>query len=530
MVAVRSLAGVSGFLISIFVPLFFVAALLFGAAELYAHIIRERAFDSMETFTREIRLVSELVSRGGLSNRGRVPPSSGAASDSRLGASVAEGPALLPLQSLEAQGDETKALARRAMELPFSGAEVRASYGGMVRALAEAQRMSPSQSVNTQGAVSEWIPLYCEALAAFGEAIRAEPQDARLLMQWANLRQILGSTSCSAAYTAGDYKEALLKALDIDPTNTDAQYAAGLIFRWGGDIDTASKLFHSVLRYHPSLSANQERQIYASIDSPDRLTQIVPARFPQALKASRYFLSDPGAVRTVAVREPGFLSALEVLQLEALKESHEQYTSGLLPFSMHLQRLNELTDFAATTQIRQELDRRLAVLLVRAGDPGLAHYLEERQRLYELEVMRSSIAGDTRPLKSSLVEWGGAGSYFADEFYQSVGFFLAPQQGVQAIEMRFSARPSQAFRSALRVYVSSDNKNWSEIEQRGPPHTFSLGSKHFVVLRVPTKGESYWKVHFANASRERKLLTSLSEGVRVFGLSARQVPHEQTSN
>jgi tetratricopeptide (TPR) repeat protein len=412
------------------------------------------------------------------------------------------------------------------MELPFAGAAVRASYGGMVRALAEAQRLSRSQSIPSEGSTNDWIPLYCEALAAYGDAIRAEPQQARLLMQWANLRQILGSTACPAPYTAGDYKEALLKALEIDPTNTDAQYAAGLIFRWGGDIDTASQLFNSVLRYHPSLSTNQERQIYASIDSAERLTRIVPARFPQVLKASRYFLADPGAVSTVAVREPAFLASIEMLQLGALKESHEAYTAGLLPFSMHLQRLDALTDVAATTQIRQELDRRLAVLLVRAGDAGLAHYLEERQRLYELEVIPSSIAGDTRPLKSSLVEWGGAGSYFADEFYQSVGFFLAPQQGVRAVELRFGARPSQAFRNALRVYVSSDNRNWSEIEQRGAPQVFGLGSKHFVVLRVPTRGEPYWKVHFANASRERKLLTSLSEGLRVYGLSARQVPRE----
>ncbi len=512
-------------LVFVIIPLFAIGLLTSSVLELRAYLIGKEAVERMQAFQQDLRVASgsrsELRTRradGSTPGAGRVDRSFARASDyqSNPSGSVSglesteEGP-----RALELEGRETLDLARRASSSLFGSTSTLSSYASLLRVLAEGQSLT-----------REKLAFYCDSLAMLGEILQREPRNARALMQWGNLRQILGSLACEKPLTEGDFKEALTSALELDPTDADAQYAAGLILRWGRAVPEAAKLFYRVFRYHPRLSGAQERQILGSIDSPQMLREVVPARFPQVLRASHYFLREPYLVRTVNVADEQFLQALAELQSEALALSQSEYGRGLLPFSMHLQRMTELADTAASPQVRQELDRQLAILLRRRGDTALAQYLSERATWKLLEVVPTTIGGDTRPLKTPLVRWGETNSFFADEFYRSIGFFLPDGQGVRSIELNFSGRPSGAYRSALHVYVSSDNQNWTEISTGGEEVPFSLGSKNLVVIRTPVRGDLYWKVHFANAARDRRLLATIASNLKVFGVSAR---HAQSS-
>jgi len=91
-----------------------------------------------------------------------------------------------------------------------------------------------------QGWVLFWQRRLDEAAAAFQEAIRREPGQARA---WAGLGDVrLERDEYAAA------REALRRALQIDPADTQARNSLGIAYALGGDPVEAKRCFEDVLR------------------------------------------------------------------------------------------------------------------------------------------------------------------------------------------------------------------------------------------------------------------------------------------
>jgi len=337
-------------------------------------------------------------------------------------------------------------------------------------------------------------------------------------MSWANVRQLLGNTECGLALTQGQYSAAIVQALKLDPTDVESKYAAALLLLWGNATQPAWKLMSEVLRFNTEMSISQRRGIFSQVQSVQSLRAIVPARFPQIVSISEYLEANPISFGGDEGALTEFNVALAGLQRESIESSVEEYSRDLVPYSIQTDRLIRLSDLAVDDAVRQRLDRELSVLVRRRSLYALADYLAERSTLKELSVVFSSTGGDTRPAKSALVRWGSQDSFYLDEFYRTVGFYLSKGQAARGVEFSVSTLPTSALAPALKVFISDDNQNWSEITSQSSVRSFELGRQVLVTVRFPQREARYWKVHFSSANRERLVLGRLSGGgVKVFG-------------
>ncbi|RMG40856.1 MAG: hypothetical protein D6719_09835, partial [Candidatus Dadabacteria bacterium] len=255
--------------------------------------------------------------------------------------------------------------------------------------------------------------LLCKAQSAIGQALLIKPYKAQYLINWANLKQMLGSYNCNLPYTAGDYQQVTADALNRDPTNTRIMYAAALIYMWGKKRDKAMDLFGRVVRYDTGINSGQLLYILSQIESPRDFEKIVPSRFPQAAYWSRL----------IQERRPELVSRLwnvmEKKQILALKANLQEFREGKIGQDIFEKRLLSLeSGVRISSRARQLIDANLAILARQRGDTVTADYLRLRQKLKNLRVIMTYLNGDTRPERKPLAYWGRKAQIYFDDFYR----------------------------------------------------------------------------------------------------------------
>lgn len=403
---------------------------------------------------------------------------------------------------LQAEKEQALAVSSAASKSWGAGSEAFAELGNLLRSRAD-----------DAAKLQDRLDTYCAALAAFGGALQHEPLNSHYLVNWANLRQMLGRYDCRRKYTSGDYAAALKLALKLDPTNTAVLFASGLLYLMSGEKLTALELFNKCLRFGMNLGAAQERFLFDQVKTPAELEALVPARFPQVVYWAELLN------RYTPQRVDLFQEALGRMELRAIAESSAEFESKKIPAELHFSRLLSVLDLAATRAVRQQIDIQMAVYLRRAGLLDLAEYFAERSNLKELEILRSAIENDTRPLRSSLNLWDLERDLYLDRFFTTVGFYLPSRSNLKLIELRPARETGELVSSALKVYGSSDNRSWVEITSGLKINNYRAPGISLVVLKPETEQFKYWKINFANPMRHDAFGNSLSRLVRVYGIS-----------
>lgn len=101
-------------------------------------------------------------------------------------------------------------------------------------------------------------------------------------MAWANVRQLLGHSTCAQALTDGDFQTALSYARSADPTNLRTAYGGALVYSWAGKRPEALALLSEVVRHSLNLSESQRRVIFSILRSSSDVLSVITPRFPQA--------------------------------------------------------------------------------------------------------------------------------------------------------------------------------------------------------------------------------------------------------
>ena len=406
--------------------------------------------------------------------------------------------------------------ARRINESLFAPARAAQFLTNMLRAAAEEERDPQKQ-----------VALYCQALSSIGSNLTRRPWDGGLLVSWANLRQILGGTGCREPFTGGDYREALRVGLRQDPTNIDLRYAAGLIFLWGNERREAFESFHQTLLFGTKLSDRQKDLIFSLINDSESLSQIVPPRFPQVIDYSRFFVEKMEKADRAGPEDERWRRLTETLvqmQLKAVEGGLAEYSSGAVPVEIHRGRLLALMRLSGSSDVRRRVDFETANLMKESLDSQLASYFAERSRYDELAVIRASAAGDTRPLKSPLVNWDKQESLALDNFFRSIGFYLPQGQTAKLIQLESSNSGSSAIRTSLRVMRSVDNQNWEEVTASLAGEAFDLEGRTIVSYKtnLAQGAFKYWKINFSGSAREGSFTNTLSGLIKIYGFSSRK--------
>jgi hypothetical protein len=355
------------------------------------------------------------------------------------------------------------------------------------------------------------IELLCHALEQVGNAIRLRPQHSVYLVNWANVRQVLGAShECGRPYTSGDFREAVAFALSSDPTNPSVLFSAGLIRQWAGDEAGAWHLFHQVLLLGVDVPQGQLDYIQSQITSPAALKAIVPARFPQINHWSRQLQKQS----FVPLRE--ISPALASLQLSALAQSKSEYEQGRIPIELQIKRLQGLLALGVTNVVRQTIDAELAELLEHKGEQGLAQYLRARSKLVEIQVNRAYVDSDTRPLKGALGAWNDQRPVLLDQFYSSIGFFVPMGAWPRLIELHAQTEVSSFSTTNLKFLVSDDNQRWMDVQGEVRTEKFVLANHTVVAAHSDVEPSKYWKIHFASSSRDKLFYNGLEQLVKVY--------------
>lgn len=361
----------------------------------------------------------------------------------------------------------------------------------------------------TNGA--ERVRLYCEALSEIGTALHSEPANASYLMNWANVRQILGSNvQCSLPYTSGSFEAAAQLALRNDPTNVNVLFAAAQLYEWAGKNEESLARLNRTLLLSTSLKPFQTEYISSRIRTPEDAEAIIPARFPQVANWSEHVQRlNPELFRNSR-------AVFEKLQLAAIEESRSEYKNGSVPPEIHKQRLLSLFACAASPEVRRRLDTELASFSRYLGDEKLTTYLLERGALFEAEVLEATIDSDTRPLKSVLAAWGANPEVCLDDFYTSLGFYLPQGESPKLIELHGRRLDAQLAPTVLKVLVSDDNQNWSELEGNVTVSSAQFGDSKLVAIHPNSRYYKYWKINFSSSLRSRAFCNSAQRMLTVY--------------
>ena len=362
---------------------------------------------------------------------------------------------------------------------------------------------------------SEQIPYLCQSLHLYGAALQKNPLSIPLLLGAANQRQLLGGHRCVELYTSVDVSDLVARAHYWSPYQHSVLFGGGLLRLWSGDKEGALKLFGELLKYYPDISAGEKSTILDEIKSPGGFKVVVPARIPQIFEWSRLLKEQRPADFNK------WQQILSEMQLAAIAESQSRVASGALPVEAFERGVLKLSEVPASDEVRRKLDLELAKRLTQRGDFEAARFFQGRSELQELAIVRAQIAGDTRPIKSPLVRWEESASVFLDDFHQSVGFFLPPQQGVSMIVLKSPQSKQKFERSGLRIFGSDDNESWIEIApQRAEVLTTS--GQETVAISLQLEGHRYWKINNSSGQRTRVFGGEISDFISVYGRSSRK--------
>lgn len=372
--------------------------------------------------------------------------------------------------------------------------------------LSERARLSPNQS--------DRVESMCEALSVYGQGLARTPRDTRLLIAFASQRQLLGGYVCSQAQTQGEVGEMVDRALYWDPYDREVLFWGARLKLWIQQREQALSLFHRLLRYSSSLTPGQSIEVLGELNNAADFREVVPAIIPQVTRWSSLLRE----------RRPGdfalWRKEIAASQQSAIDEVRGRLESLEIPRQLFERALRDLEEVAATDAVRQKIDHELSISAALRGASEEADFLEQRSKLSALEVVRAQASSDTRPSANSLVRWGDEQQVAFDDFYQTVGFYLPPQQGVSLITLRGQNAAEALDPRNVRLFASDDNEHWIEVASL-KVELVSVGSEELLAIIVPVEGHRYWKVHNSSPIRRKQFGGTLFDLLQVYGNSSR---------
>ena len=358
------------------------------------------------------------------------------------------------------------------------------------------------------------VSLYCQSLSEFGLALKQRPFNSSYLLDWANVRQLLGKTTCKLPFTEGPYGDVIVLAKLRSPVDPSVHFSAGLLHYWGGMKSLALKDFRVFLEHAVFISSFQESYIVSVISNGKELEEVVPARFPQVVRWTSIFSERKQRQFTT------YKNTFGKLQRLALKQLATDFESLKIPLEVYQQQLVALIDFVATDRTRKLHDLLISSFLERGYQREYSSFFSERSELDELQIIPTWMGTDRRVQKTQLNLWGRNELVFFDKTNTTIGFFLPNKQTVKRIELHGLKGGRALDPATIRVLASNDNQEWFDVDLAENPSSFVIAGRSIVGIPIIEGEFKYWKINFTGTS-SKQFSNYLSKIIRVFGLSAR---------
>lgn len=370
---------------------------------------------------------------------------------------------------------------------------------------------------NAESNLTAKIDLYCKALSQMGQAMAEEPFNSRVLLNWANIRQILGTISCPEPFTQGQSGSVLSVALGMSSTNPSIRYSAGLIALWSGDFPRARKLFKETMEYGLALTPGQRIIMATTLTAPEDIPELIPARFPHIVQWYDAVQRSPSLHDSEGESEET-QKELGKLQVEALLENRRELDERRITPEIFQTRLLALLPTALQSDARRIVDKELAQAVFPQVDSSEHRFFDRRSGLNEVSIVRSYRSMDSRPERTPFTSWDPPETVNLLNSYTSIGFFAKDKVPLRLISLRSESMGYAPSVQNLKVFVSDDNQQWREVTDAVKIEPLQVLNYIWYSL-VPKESISarYWKIHFSVQERTRQFSGKLFSMIRAFG-------------
>ena len=378
-------------------------------------------------------------------------------------------------------------------------------------------RIKQASAVETTDGARQ-VKLLCGALAAYGALVKSEPTSGPYLINWANVRQMLSSIECREQLTSGNVSDVVALARKSDPTSVSVTFAAAQLALWDRKHSEALALFHAALELGTGASAQMERYILKAIRTPQDLLEVIPARFPHALRWSALVL-EGHPERAIEYRQ-----ALAQLQQSAIARALEDLRSNQVSLEIVQNWLLALLDLAADSPTRQLLDRSLVQEASdRSADQrAFRDYLRDRSKYATLAQVVGLRLNDSQPQRGTLSGWGRRGALSFDQNFTSVGAFVGEQQSIHFIQLQAAKLDARIDPAEVHVRVSVDNQNWRDPETEPVVRRLNTPTRELVIFEFQGLVAPYIKVTFERPVRRATFNSPLAQMLTLYGNSLRE--------
>ncbi len=354
--------------------------------------------------------------------------------------------------------------------------------------------------------------LICTIYQGLSKAESLEPLNSWYLLKQAELKLQLRSQSCPEFEDNRTIADLVNTAISFTPKDPVALFlAAQILFQNPGTDDQAAEYLRQYLSLPIKIETDKLLYVFSRLKTDSDVERIVPVILPRiALLASELRIRRP-------LQHQNLKEAFARCEQQAL-ENMQQVTENPEQSGSAQDMLTTLLQSDPISKIRQEVDKRLAELLVRSSKGQLADYLLRRSDLVELDIVRGFHRRDSRPEKLAAARWGSHQELALDSGKSSLVFFLGANQQVKLVELRSRSPWPAAFLSGLELYGSQDNNEWRRIGIDSAIFPGELGKLHLLAIPLDASNFRYWKLHFAGVAGQNQIRNELSDVVRVYGI------------
>jgi hypothetical protein len=148
----------------------------------------------------------------------------------------------------------------------------------------------------------------------------------------------------------------------------------------------------------------------------------------------------------------------------------------------------------------------------------LSRFFEMRSNYSELPTLVAYRMADSRPLKSSISDWGSQKRVALDNFFTSMGFYLPKDTTLRRIELHSNSYTPEPIQSLIRVLASDDNQSWEDLTGICTVSSIVFNSKVIVQIELPGSTKPFWKINFQSPARVSKFVGPLDSMIRILGI------------
>ncbi len=360
-------------------------------------------------------------------------------------------------------------------------------------------RSNPSATLNS----------LCDAEELAREIVSERPLSSVVLLQYAGVRSLLGSATCSASTSTDsifETNELIDFAIARSPHSKGALLAAAMISRRQSEEDRRAQFLRHALLTPGDFTHDQLNALRQELDSGSLIEEAVPPDFRSVVLVSN-LKREPRTAIIDQFPDLQVRSAIRSLQSQLL-----EYTGA----SLSRRELERLAQLAAGADILARIDSIRADKARADIDLSAREYFANRSALRLTPIVTGVLYNDSNPELGSVSRWRKSDSIAFDDTGVSVVGAVPDSTIVRGVQL--SSIEPNALLSAdeVQIWASADDMRWSRVNVERSFSVLDSGTTSLLLRVSPPPSTKFIKARFAVPVHRKRFKDPLFRLLQVY--------------